>query len=101
MKRDTDNVLYDLPLQCVIDFLGPVEALCFAETCSSRRAAVMGVDGGKVPPIEPTYLEELVIDDRLEMVKWLRTQRLPCPCDFVNFRGLAKKDGAVRAYFQI
>ena len=47
------------------------------------------------------YTKELVDDSRLEMIKWARAQRPPCPCDFSQCLGLAKKGGAVWAYFQM
>jgi hypothetical protein len=90
----------NLPLHCVGDFLDPVETLIFAQTCTSTRAAVKAVHGGKIPPMKTTYMQELVIDGRIEMVKWVRAQNPPCPADFEKYRLLAK-DGAVRAYFQM
>jgi hypothetical protein len=36
----------------------------------------------------------------LELLKWMRAQRLPCPCDLEACLELAKDGGEVRAYFQ-
>jgi len=95
----TDHAWDKLPLLSAEDFLYPVEILVFAETCSSSREAVKAVHGGKVPPMKPKYLEELVNDDRLEMVEWVRAQKPPCPCDFEKNLQLAK-DGGIHDYFQ-
>ena len=96
----TKSTWDNLPLECVVGFLDPVETLIFALTCSSSRVAVKSVHRGKVPPMKTTYMLDLVKDGRLEMIKWVRALKPPCPCDFVKCRQLAS-DETVEMYFQL
>ena len=44
---------------------------------------------------------KLVIQEsELGLLKWMRTQKPPCPCDFRACLELAEQGGAVRAYLQ-
>jgi len=43
-----------------MDFLDPGEVYPFALTCSSTLAAVQAVHRGKVPPMEPRFLELVI-----------------------------------------
>ena len=95
-----DHTWEDLPLECMVEFLDQVETLIFSLICRSSRAAVKEVHGGDVTPMETTYMEDLVKDGRLEMIKWVRAQKPPCPCNWRKCLRLAKENGAVRAYFQ-
>ena len=96
-----DHTWEDLPHECMVEFLDPVETLICAQLCTSSRAAAKAVHGGKVPPMKTTYMLELVSNGRLAMIKWVRAQKPPCPCDFTKCRRLAKEGGAVWAYFQM
>jgi len=96
-KFAIDHTWDDLPLQCVKDFLDPLETLCFTETCSNSRAAAKEVHGCEVPLMKTKYTEELVADMWLERVKWVRAQKPPCPCNFWSCLGLSKKDGLCRS----
>jgi hypothetical protein len=45
---------------------------------------------------------ELVVQQgQLGLLKWMRAQKPPCPCDFRACLGLAEEGGAVRAYLQM
>ena len=43
----------------------------------------------------------VVQEGELGLLKWMRAQKPPCPCDFEVCLGLAKEGGAVRAYLQM
>jgi len=85
---------------CMAGFLDAGEVLCFAMTCHSVLEAVQATHGGEVPPMKTKYLKLAVSSGRVEMVKWMRSQKKPpCPCDFKECLQLAEGE-AVRAYFQ-
>ena len=88
----------DLPLECVVEFLYPVETLILALTCTISRAAVKAVHRGKVPPMKTKYMLDLVKDGRLEIIKWVRAQKPPCPCEFSDCRQLAKDCGVLNVW---
>ena len=46
------------------------------------------------------YLLELVKDGRLEIIKWVRAMKPPCPRDFINCKQLATAE-TVQVYFQL
>jgi hypothetical protein len=47
-------------------------------------------------------LSALVVrQGELGLLKWMRAQKPPCPCDFEACVGPAEKGGAVRAYLQM
>jgi hypothetical protein len=92
----------DLPsrvLLCITGFLDAGEVLCFSLTCSSNRAAVQASYGGSVPPMKTKYLKLAVSSGLVEMVKWMRKKKPPCPCDFKECLRLAESE-AVRMYFR-
>ena len=51
--------------------------------------------------MEPRFLKLAISSGQLEMVKWMRAQCPPCPCDFEACLELAEEGGAVRAYLQM
>ena len=93
--------LEDIPLTRVVKYLDNGEVYPLALTCSSSLAAVQAVHGGVVPPMEPRFLKLAISSGQLEMVKWMRAQKPPCPCDFRACLELAEEGGAVRAYLQM
>jgi hypothetical protein len=98
---NTPVSLEDLPLSRVVEYLDNGEVYPLALTCSSSLAAVQAVHGGVVPPMEPRFLKLAISSGQLEMVKWMRAQCPPCPCDFEACLELAEEGGAVRAYLQM
>ena len=71
--------LEDIPLTRVVEYLDDGEVYPLALTCSSSLAAVQAVHGGMVPPMEPRFLKLAISSGQLEMVKWMRAQKPPCP----------------------
>jgi len=59
-------------------------------TSSRSRVAVRAVHGGAAPPKKTEYLELAVQHGQLELVKWMRAQKPPCPCDFKKCLRLAR-----------
>ena len=100
-ETTTPVSLEDIPLTRVVEYLDNGEVYPLALTCSSSLAAVQAVHGGVVPPMEPRFLKLAISSGQLEMVKWMRAQKPPCPCDFRVCLGLAEEGGAVRAYLQM
>jgi hypothetical protein len=97
----TPMSLQDIPLTRVVEYLDNREVYPLALTCSSSLAAVQAVHGGMVPPMELRFLKLAISSGQLEMVKWMRAQKPPCPCDFEACLELAEEGGAVRAYLQM
>ena len=97
----TPVTLEDIPLTRVVEYLDNGEVYPLALTWSSSLAAVQAVHGGVVPSMEPQFLKLAIISGQLEMVKWMRAQCPPCPCDFEACLELAEEGGAVRAYLQM
>ena len=91
----------DIPLSRVVEYLDNGEVYPLALTCSSSLAAVQAVHGGVVPSMEPRFLKLAISSGQLEIVKWMRAQCPPCPCDFEACLELAEEGGAVRAYLQM
>ena len=67
-----------------------------------EAVALRACGGSQLPCAWDEGLCELVVQQgELGLLKWMRAQKPPCPCDFEACLGLAEEGGAVRAYLQM
>jgi hypothetical protein len=67
-----------------------------------EAVALRACGGSQLPCVWDEELCRLVVQQgQLGLLKWMRAQKPPCPCDFEACLGLAEEGGAVRAYLQM
>jgi hypothetical protein len=72
------------------------------DSVEDEAVALRACGGSQLPFVWDKGLCRLVVQQgQLGLLKWMRAQKPPCPCDFKACLGLAEEGGAMRAYLQM